>query len=443
MPRRLHNLLILLVCLPALFLLSSCDSAGTGTIPGGTPDLGNGTPAVIPTPSPSPQPVLTAPSTALGATYAFVRRDQLWVARHGAKPVQVTHFDYTNVPDVFWHQPLWSHDDHYIAFILNARPVGQGGGGCPAPDYGANGTLYLLNTSTLQLTQLVVPADSSDPVAKSALNGYWQYVFWEDSTHLLAWYNGVIGRTSNTAGLYRYDLDSETLTQVIPLSALGVATLFSAQENVPLLLSMRYSSGHLYYQVVIHPFGQHSQIAIYGRSVIQPALPGNTVLDMGSEPWCSPQQSGPYIKPGWDVSPDGEQLVAQVIPATGQAVGSIQALNLNDGSTTALFAQASPRMLSHDLLLTWAPDSQAVVATEDHMFSQDGPYSATLADPAAMQRYTPNLAGQVAWRTDSSAFVLQNSDTTDVTDAPGLYVFNTGDTQGLLLLTDARDFEWG
>jgi hypothetical protein len=441
---RYDKLFVLLSLLLAV-LLASCSASGIGTIPSGTPDHGNGTPAVIPTPSPSLQPVLTAPPGASGTTYAFVRKNQLWVALSGARPVQVTHFDYTNVPDVFWHQPLWSPNDHFITFIMNARPIGQGGGGCPSPDYGANGALYLLNTNTMQLTQLVISADSIDPVAKSMLTGYWQYVFWEDSTHLLAWYNGSIGKTSNTAGLYRYDLDKKTLTQVIPLSTLGVATLFNAQKNVPLLLSMRYNNGQLYYQVVTHPLEQQSLLAIYRHSVVQPALPGDKVVDMGSEPWCNMQQSGPFIMPGWDISPDGEQLIAQMISATGanQSAASIQAIDLKGGSATTLFTQASPQMLTHDLSLAWGPDSQVVVATEDHMLSQDGPYSATLADPAAMEQYTPNLAGQVVWRADSKAFVLQNADTTGAADAPGLYMFTTGESHGQLLLTDAQDFVWG
>jgi hypothetical protein len=444
-PMRIHQMLVLFSFLLVMLLLNSCGSTGMGTIPSGTPDHGNGTPAVIPTPSPSSQPVLTAPPTALGATYAFVRKKQLWVALNNTKPMQITHFDYTNLPDAFWHQPLWSPDDHFIAFIMNARPVGQGGGGCPAPDYGANGALYLLNTATMQLTQLVVFADSSDPVAKSALNGYWQYAFWEDPMHLLVWYNGIIGKTSNTAGLYRFDLSSQKLTQVMPLSALGVATLFNPQKNVPLLLSMRYSNGQLYYLVISRPFEQQSQFAIYHHSIVHPALPGSKVVDMGNEPWCNLQQSGPFIIPGWDVSPDGEQLVAQMVSATGtnQAVGSIQALDLKDGSTKTLFTQASAQMLMHDLTLTWGPDSKAVVATEDHLLSQDGPYGATLANPSAMQRYTPNLAGQIAWKADSSAFVLQNTDMADASDESSLYIFNMGDMHGQLLLTDARDFEWG
>jgi hypothetical protein len=440
--RRVHKLVALpsLVCV--LIFLASCGSSGVGTIPSGTPDRGNGTPAVIPTPSPSPQTVLTAPSTAPGNFYAFVRDNQLWVAQNGANPIQVTHFDYTNLPNVFWHQPLWSPGDHFIAFIVNALPAGLGGGGCPGPDYGANGALYLLNTGTMQLTRLVVPADNGDALASSPHNGYWQYIFWEDSTHLLAWYNGITGKTSDTAGLYRYDLNSSTLSQVIPLSGLGIETLFNVQKGLPLLLSIRYSSGQLFYQVIVHAFGQQSQVIIYRHSVVHPEMPSSKVLEMGTEPWCNLPQSGPYIKPGWDVSPDGGQLVAQMIidgsPASG--VASISVLNLNDGSTTALFAQVSPQVLSHDLVLTWGPDSQTVVAAQYHMLSQNGPYSATLANPAAMQQYTPNLAGQAAWRADGSAFVLQSLDTTGASD---LYLFVIGNTQGQLLLKDVRDFVWG
>jgi len=386
--------------------------------------------------------VLTAPSTATGNFYAFVRDNQLWVAQNGANPVQATHFDYTNLPNVFWHQPLWSPGDHFIAFIMNAQPAGLGGGGCPGPDYGANGVLYLLNTGTMQLTKLVVPADNSDALASSPHNGYWQYIFWEDSMHLLAWYNGITGKMSNTAGLYRYDLNSNTLSQVIPLSGLSVATLSNVQKGLPLLLSVRYSSGQLFYQVIVHAFGQQSQVIIYRHSVAHPEMPSSKVLEMGTEPWCNPPQSGPYIKPGWDVSTDGEQLVAQMIidgsPTSG--VASISALKLNDGSTTALFAQVSPQVLSHDLVLAWGPDSQTVVAAQYHMLSQNGPYSATLANPAAMQQYTPGLSGQAAWRPDSSAFVLQSLDTPDASD---IYLFVTGNTQGQLLLKDVRDFVWG
>ena len=92
----------------------------------------------------------------------------------------------------------------------------------------------------MQVTQLIVPADSTDPAAKSPQDGYWQYIFWENPAHLLAWYNGVIGKTDQMAGLYRYGVTGGSLTRVIPLSALGVAKLFDAQSNTPLMHKISY-----------------------------------------------------------------------------------------------------------------------------------------------------------------------------------------------------------
>ena len=441
---RIQKLVVLSLLLIVAIVLASCGGSGIGAIPSGTPDHGNGTPAVIPTSTSSAGVVPTAPPSALGTSYAFVRKNQLWVAHNGTKPLQVTHFDYTNTPEIFWHLPSWSPDDHFIAFIMNARPAGQGGGGCPAPDFGANGALYLLNTRTMQVTQLIVPADSSDPVAKSPQDGYWQYIFWENPTHLLAWYNGVMGKADRTAGLYRYDVSRGSLVQVVSLSTLGVATLFDAQNNMPLLLSMRYSNEQLFYSVVVHPFGQQSQIVIYRHPLAQPGTTATKVLSVGNEPWCTPQQSGPYLKPGWDVSKDGEQLAAQMITATGsdQAAGSIEVLNLTNGSTTGILSQLPARMLTHDLTLAWGPDSQTLVSAEYHMQSQEGPYSASLANPVATQKYSPDQAGDVSWRPDSSEFLLQNPDLA-ASDTTGLYLFTTGEAQGQLLLTDAQDFVWG
>lgn len=444
-PRKLVAFLTLLL---TLFLLAACGSSGIGTIPRGTPDTGNGTPAVLPSPSVPPQAVVTAPVSALGTAYAFVRKNQLWVALHGNQPEQVTHFDYRGTPDIFWHTPAWSPDDSSLAFIMNARTAGQGGGGCPAPDYGANGALYVLNTATGQLAQLVVPADSGNTVARSPHDGYWQYIFWEDPTHLLAWYNGISGKTSSTAGLYRYDLNSQTLTLILPLSSMGVATLFSAQPNMPLLISLRYSNEQLFSQVIVHPFGQQSQVVVYRHSVKNPALAASKVLTMGSEGWCLNQQSSPYVMPGWDISPDGEQLAAQVITSgdPNALLSGVSVLDLKDGMTTALFAQMPPTMLAHDLVLTWGPDSQTLVAVQPHMPGVAGPFSAALTNPAAMQTYTPNLAGQVTWRPDGSAFVLQNPGSAAATGGAGVtgpYMFNTGQAQGILLLTDVSSFVWG
>jgi hypothetical protein len=444
MPKRLQPICVSLCVLLVAWLLASCSVSKVGTIPSGTPDRGNGTPAVMPTPD--PPPVTAAPPNTTGAFYAFVRKNQLWVALKGASPVQVTNFDFRSVPNIFWHAPAWSPQDHFIAVIVNAVPFGLGGGGCPGPDYGANGALYVLNTATKQFSQVTFPSVIKNiQMSGSPRNDYWQYVFWEDATHLLAWYNGVPEKTGTAAGLYRYDVKTQVLTRVIPLSALGVATLFSPQKDTPLLLSLRYSNEQLFYQAVVHPFEQQSQVIIYSHSVLHPTMQSSILLQVGTEPWCTTPQGGPFVRPGWDVSPNGEQLVAQMIVANGsnQGVGTVQALDLNDSSTTGLFAQAPRQLLDSDLTLTWGPDSQTVVATTARLIDYSGPYTASLANPAAMQQYVPSVAGPVSWRPDSAAFALQNMEMIDVTTRPDVYVFLTGDSHGRMLLTDAQNFTWG
>ncbi len=444
MSKKIVGIVVLPFLLSLLFLLSSCGQSGVGAIPSGTPDHGSGTPAVLPTSTSSAQNVSAAPAGTLGSSYAFVRKDQLWVALHGAQPSQMTHFDYTKYPLVFWHQPLWSSDDAYIASITTAVPNGVGGGGCPAPDFSANGALYVLNTKTQQFTQVTLPSIMSNVQTSGTPHlDSWQYAFWENSTHLLAWYNSGPGKTGT--GLYRYDVHAQTLSLVFPVSALHAVTLFDPQKDMPLLLSLRYSSGQLFYQVIVHPFEQQSQFILYSHSIAHPEMQSKQILQMGSEPWCATPQAGSFVKPGWDVAPDGQQLVAQMITATGssQAVGTVQALNLNDNSTTGLFAQVPADTLSQDVALVWGPDSQTVVATANSMTTQRGPYTTSLANPTSTQQYAPNLAGQVTWRTDSTAFVLQNTEVMDTTTTPDVYVFSPGDTHGRMLLANAHNFTWG
>lgn len=440
---RFHSVLICCSLLCVLLALAACGPNRIGTIPQGTPDRGNGTPAVIPT-----QLVVKAPPASIGANYAYVRDNQLWVALNGASPAQVTHFVYGNTPDAFWHTPIWSQGDHDIAFIMAARPVGQGGGGCPAPDYGANGGLYLLNTATRRLSSITLPSGAS-AASSSPISDTWQYVFWEDATHLLAWNNGPLGKTSAAAGLYRYNLSTRTLTQVLPLSALGATTLYSGQTGLPLLLSMRYSNEQLFYQVIVHPFEQHSSFVIYSHPVNHPEVSSTKVIETGSESWCATQQSAAttYMKPGWDVSTDGEQLAAQVTTVTNATgLSSIQVLDLHDSLTTQLFAQAPSQLFGHDLSLAWGPDSQTLALTTTGAQAQAGSsgiYSATLANPTAIQHYTPALGGLVTWRPDSSAFALTPPMTVDTTSTPDIYLFDTGTVQGRVLLTDAQNFAWG
>src|SRR3989442_14601298 len=103
MSKRLQTILVCSCLLMVALHLASCSVSKVGTVPSGTPDHGNGTPAVIQTPDSSP--VMAAAPNATGAFYAFVRKNQLWVALNGTSPVQVTNFDFRGVPNVFWHAP--------------------------------------------------------------------------------------------------------------------------------------------------------------------------------------------------------------------------------------------------------------------------------------------------------------------------------------------------
>ena len=448
MSKRTMSVALLSLLSAFVFLFSACSPSRVGTIPRGTPDHGDGTPAVITTVPVQPS-VSVAPFGTMGTSYAFVRQNQLWIASNNAKPVEVTNFNYSSLPVVFWHTPLWSPGDAYVAVIMNAQVAGLGGGGCPGPDYGANGALYVMNVATHQFTQVKLSSITSNvQMSGTPATDYWQYAFWEDKTHLLLWYNGVPGASVDRtrAGLYRYDVSSQKLTQVVSLDGLGVATLYSPQKDLPLLLSLRYSNEQLFYQTIVHPFGQQSQLAIYRRPINGVIAQSSKVLQQGIESWCGTPQ-GPYVRPGWDVAPDGQQVVAQVVSAGSgnQGIGTVQTLDLNDGSTTSLFTSVPTTLLGNDVTLVWGPDSQTVVISSNQMgaTTQGGPFTATLANPSAIQQYAPGVVGQVIWRPNGTAFALEDTETVDVTTTPNVYVFLTGQSQGRMLLTNAHDFAWG
>src|SRR5205807_3388382 len=134
-------------------------------------------------------------------------------------------------------------------------------GGFPGPQFGENGALYVMDTGSGQLTKVNVSADQADPQARNSQSGYWQQVFWQDTTHLLAWYNGASSNSNQNAGLYRYNLATKTLNPVLFLKDLGVTTLFGTdtEKGLPLLLSTRYGQGNLYYQEVLHPYTAQSE----------------------------------------------------------------------------------------------------------------------------------------------------------------------------------------
>jgi len=59
----------------------------------------------------------------------------------------------------------------------------------------------------------------------------------------LAWYNGVTGKTSNDQGLYRYDVNTHALTQVLATSALNAAPLANPQQGMLLADAQEFAWG--------------------------------------------------------------------------------------------------------------------------------------------------------------------------------------------------------
>jgi hypothetical protein len=326
---------------------------------------------------------------------------------------------------------------------MNARKSGLGGGGCPGPD-DQTGSLYVFNTETNQFAQVTLPhVQPNISVSLQPRPDAWKYASWEDATHLLAWYNGDGSNVSNTPGLYRYDVNTGAVTLVLPLHAIGALSDADVKKGMPFVLSVRFRGGQLFYEAVTHPYEQQSQIAIYSHSIGNPEQQSRKLLDVGSEAWCSMQANSPYVFPAWDVSSDGEQIAAQTLS------GSIQTIHSADHSTTGLFSDIPAHVLSHDVQLTWAPDNQTVVLSQsDSTQTQDGLYSASLANPVLTTHYTPTLTGLVTWRADSVAFALQSaqdaqSESENSSLPQNVYVFAKGDTRGQTLLSDAQDFTWG
>jgi hypothetical protein len=154
------------------------------------------------------------------------------------------------------------------------------------------------------------------------------------------------------------------------------------------------------------------------------------------------------VLPGWDVSPDGNHLVAQLV--NGQAVMGVQEQNLQNGSSVQLFQQAPEQLFGHDVLLSWSPDSQTVVATEPSVIAKLGPFTTSLSNTSAVKSYTPYMRGPASWHADGSAFDLQSSSTgngaslTSGTNTPStIYEYGTGKTNGQAILTDAHEVGWG
>ncbi|GHO42926.1 hypothetical protein [Ktedonospora formicarum] len=440
--RRLFSLKLFLLSLGLLLLLAACGSRN-GTVPSGTPDTGNGTPAILPSPTIRVQ---DAPTGSKVGYYTFIRQRQLWVALNSESATQLTHFDFAQTPEVFWQPPSWSENHKYLAFLFNALPVGVGGGGCPGPDYTTTSSLYVLDTSTQQLTALTLPQVTTDAKAEGKpYSDSWQYAVWEDANHLLAWYNGVTGKTSTDAGLYRYDVQAHSLSKVFSGDVLGAKNPANAQQGQPMLLSMRYAQGQFYYQVAEQPGQQNSSLSIYRIDVNNASAGRQQVIRLGSEAWCTTGKSGSIVRPGWDISPDGTMLVVQTIEngTPGSEVGAIKVIQHDGSVSQTLFTQAPAAFLAHDVVLRWSPHDKMIAATELHRVSGQGPYVTSLDQVEQMQVYTPFVAGPISWRGDGEAFALQSSEAAEGVAPSDVYLFYPGEKSARLLEKDARLFSWG
>ncbi len=448
---RLHKILLLVSLMSAL-ILSSCGSSGAGITPASTIKPSDGSPVVKPTHTPTSSPV---------TSYAFVRQSQLWVSLNGRNPVQVTHFDYRSAglnPNIFFGQPLWFANDRFVAFTLKALPAGLGGGGCGFDgDYGRSGELFVLDTTSMQLAQISVPGEQSTVSPSVSYNGYWEYLFSEDATHLLAWHADM--GLKGAGGLYRYDLNARTLTLIIPSSSVPGA------DNHEAWYPMRYSSGQLYYETMTPAVGNNTTFTIYSHSISNPGMPSTKVLDVGSEPFCasqgnnpnSPPVSGPFIEPGWDVSLDGKYLAAQTMVTNGSTTtGSVKVVMLPAGTTLTLFAQAPTQVLNHDASLSWSQDGQTVILKAPISTSpQITLYGVTLSSPTTMQTYNTNgtlcnadnHVVHLVWQGDGGVFAvfsLQQFEVgSDLSCVANVYKFRVGQPDGTLLLANALNFAWG
>lgn len=385
-------------------------------------------------------------ASAKGNSYAFVRSEQLWVALNRTKPVQVTHFDYSSVggahANVFWNQPLWFDSDRYVAFELKALLGGLGGGGCGyIGDDGRSGSLYVLNTTTMQITRITVPGEK-DLGVDHRYDGYWEYLFTEDTTHLLAWHRAE----GNAGGLYRYDFKTRALSLALPASSVP-----AADSNGEAFSPMRYSSGKLYYEVMNNVSGSLYDHVIYSHSVAHPDQPTVKVLDVGTQVFCDMEHgnTGLFREPGWDISPDGQYMAVQKIVKSkqGKETSAIQSISLKNGVVTPLFSQLATSVLSHDLVLSWAPDSQTLLLQSPLQTPGQGTfYSITKSSIVYTYPYMTNFGyhvGHIFWKSNSTTFAFYAFQEYDTTAISSTYTFTIGKTQGQVLLSNATNFAWG
>lgn len=455
-----------LALLLTLFVSCGTPTGSTGSAASSTPTAAQASPAatqISPTPTATPSPIPTPIPPGLGDTYTFVRNNQLWIALHGAAPIQVTHFtvsDGKNTGFVAYGQPLWFDQDRYLAFTLDIIiDGGLGGGGCGfTSNFGRDGGLYIVDTSSMKVSQLTVAGDPpmSGPYHQG---GFFEFLFRQDASHLLAWHG--IGQASGDPappardGLYRYDFATGSLTQILQASKLpGVDNQYS-------WFPMRYSNGQLYYEAMT-PAGnkQTYNYTIYRHSISEPDTSSSKVLDAGNEIFCQdsstyPFKTGPYTGPGFDLAPDGTYLAAQTLTGSpDKPTTRITLLTLSSGATRTIFQDVPSQFLNQDADLTWSPDSTTLLLTEV-VLQQNGSsvlklYSTSLTNSSASHEYStsntgsyfPHLA-RVLWHQSSEGFALYMYHQGVFTTPADTFLYILGQDQPQILLKDARNFAWG
>ncbi len=424
---------LLLLCMMVSACSSSIDAQGTGLL----------------TTSAVPVKNMTLQTSSVKGSYTFVRNEQLWIALKGANAFQVTHFTYPTdhgFNNVFWNQPLWLANGRYIAFEVKSLVGGLGGGGCGyIGDYARNSALFVLDTSTLKITQITVPGEKGLGTG-SNYDGYWEHVFPENATQLLVWHSTLYDKAG---GLYRYNFQTKALTLVLPASKVP-----NADSNTEAFSPMRYSNGQLYYETMTYVAGSNQLYnhTIYSHSVMHSNAPTVKVFDAGTQLFCDVAHgnAGQFREPGWDISPDGQHLVVQKVVRNGQGkeTSSIQSIALQSGASITLFSHLPARVLSHDLVLSLAPNSKTVLLQSPSQTSGQGTfYSTTLLMPAVVQTYTYTTSngyyvGHIAWKPDSTAFAFYAFQEFDKVVASNVYTSTVGKANGSVLLTNATNFAW-
>ncbi|GHO75851.1 hypothetical protein KSD_36220 [Ktedonobacter sp. SOSP1-85] len=340
----------------ALTLCLLCAACGTPSSTGTTPP---DTSAVTPTPQSTVATATPQPTVATGALYndyAFVKNHQIWLSLHGGTPKQATKFDQIQDPpgNSFYNNFLWFDHDMFLVFTLKVLNSGIGGAGCSMGiSYSRGSQLFILNTATLQITSPTLPGQQTTTKSGIPYAGPWNALVKADDTHLM----GAASLTNDTAfaaDIYTYDFTTSSFA--LTISASSIPNLNFRTTREPMLVR----NGLLYYQTFVN-----GQYAIYSHSLTNPGAAATKIADEGNETYCPmgqlPAGYGYFETPGWDISPDGTQLIEQSIVdanANSPKTSIIQRVNLANSTATTISQDLPANALIMDTRIQWAPDGQ-------------------------------------------------------------------------------------